>query len=210
MRVAFWQDRLVLSVAGLICFSLAVFLLLLPVYRSAQLRTRNDIVARSLTPVPADTSLLALVGKVDPRPGLSLALYYAPEKTQPTGIVSVHAVLGQDDMPNHWLVVFRYDITCAICRDVLAASVHSSGDLSVEHVYYLTEPLGGDGTPVPMDGFLNQFTGRPARTELVLNGNIDGVTGATKSSEGLVIGLNLARTWLLANVGQTCCRQERP
>lgn len=210
MRVALLQDRLILSIAGLVGLSLAVLLVLLPVYRGARLRARNELVSRSLAPVPEDTELLALVSRVDPRPGLFLQSYYVPEKTQPTGLASVYTVLGQSGTPRHWLVVFRYDIPCSVCRDVLAISLHSSGDLSVEQALFLTEPLGADGAPVPMASFLNQFIGRSSKVEFALATNIDGVTGATKSCEGMVWGVNTARAWLLAHVGQTCCRQDRP
>lgn len=210
MRVALWQDRTVLTVAGLVGLSLAALLILLPVYRGTRLRAHNELVARSLAPVPVDTELLALVSRVDPRSGLSLQPYFVPEKTQPTGLASVYAVLSQGGTPRHWLVVFRDDIPCSICRDVLAASLYTSGDLSVEQVFFLTEPLGADGTPVSMTGFLNQFVGRSPKVELALATNIDGVSGATKSCAGLVWGMNTARAWLLANVGRTCCRQDRP
>ena len=80
-----------------------------------------------------------------------------------------------------------------MCRDVLAGAVFAE-DGSVERVFVLDAwEVGGKAVdPTPL---LVQLRGREA---FKLGKNVDGISGATYSSAGLVQQLNHARQWIEA------------
>ena len=91
------------------------------------------------------------------------------------------------------LVIFRHDIACPVCRDVLAGAVFAEGG-TVKRVFVLDvwEVEGKAVDPTPL---LAQLRGREA---FKLGKNVDGISGATYSSAGLVRQLNHARQWIEA------------
>ena len=52
------------------------------------------------------------------------------------------------------------------------------------------------GERVDTARFLRQFAGRSVATELALESNVDGISGATFSAGGLVEQLNTAAAWV--------------
>lgn len=94
------------------------------------------------------------------------------------------------------LVLFRHDIACSVCRDVLAAALYD-GDSLVQ--IFLLDDWEVRGERVDTAQFLRQFAGRPLATELALEANVDGISGATFSTGGLVEQLNTAAAWVRAH-----------
>ena len=116
---------------------------------------------------------------------------YSPVREPRSGVVRSYRLRHGE--ATYRLVVFRHDIACPVCRDVLASAVFAE-DGSVERVFVLDawEVEGKVVDPTPL---LAQLCGREA---FKLGKNVDGISGATYSSAGLVQQLNHARQWIEA------------
>ncbi len=116
---------------------------------------------------------------------------YSPMREPRSGVVRSYRLRHKDT--TYRLVVFRHDIACVVCRDVLAGAVFAE-DGTVERVFVLDE-WEVEGKAVDPTPLLAQLRGRAAFT---LGENVDGISGATYSSTGLVRQLNHARQWIEA------------
>ena len=114
---------------------------------------------------------------------------YSPVRESRSGVVRSYQLRHKDT--TYRLVIFRHDITCAVCRDVLAGAVFAE-DGTVEHVFVLDE-WEVEGKAVDPTPLLAQLRGREM---FRLGENVDGISGATYSSTGLVRQLNHARQWI--------------
>jgi len=116
---------------------------------------------------------------------------YSPVREPRSGIVRSYRL--RHDEATYRLVIFRHDIACSVCRDVLAGAVFTE-DGTVERVFVFDE-WEVDGKAVDPMPLLAQLRGREI---FRLGENVDGISGATYSSAGLVQQLNHARQWLEA------------
>ena len=114
---------------------------------------------------------------------------YSPVRESRSGVVRSYRLHHAE--ATYRLVIFRHDIACAVCRDVLAGAVFAE-DGAVERVFVLDE-WEVEGKAVDPTPLLAQLHGRKA---FKLGENIDGISGATYSSTGLVQQLNHARQWI--------------
>lgn len=193
-----WKPPAICVPAGLIVLAIPVLMYLGAEYGETKVRLRNAAVARTLSPAPGEQGLLQLVQSVDPGAGFSLTCFYAPEKVRPTGIAGVYAVQQQAGV-RYWLAVFRYDIACGKCKDILAAALYAGEDLSLQQIFLLN-PWDIDGQPVDTGGFLKQFSGIGVQTELVVGGNVVALEESRQYTQGLVRELKEVREWLLGHV----------
>lgn len=116
---------------------------------------------------------------------------YSPVRESRSGIVRSYRLRHEE--ATYRLVVFRHDIVCSVCRDVLAGAVFAE-DGTVERVFVLDE-WEVEGKAVDPTPLLAQLRGREM---FRLGENVDGISGATYSSTGLVQQLNHARQWIEA------------
>lgn len=114
---------------------------------------------------------------------------YSPVREPRSGVVRSYRLRHAKE--TYRLVVFRHDIACPVCRDVLAGAVFAE-DGTVEHIFVLDE-WEVEGKAVDPTPLLAQLRGRAA---FRLGENVDGISGATYSSRGLVKQLNHARQWI--------------
>ena len=110
-----------------------------------------------------------------------------------TGLVSV-LELPATGTPEWRIVVVRHHILCSVCRDVYAAAVYRIVEDELARVVLL-DPWEMEGRTIAVDPFLSQFVGIPRDQRLTTGGNVDGLSGATKSVDGLVERLNEAGAW---------------
>lgn len=116
---------------------------------------------------------------------------YSPVREPRSGVVRSYRLHHGE--ATYRLVVFRHDIACVVCRDVLAGAVFAD-DGTVEHVFVLDE-WEVEGKAVDPTPLLVQLRGRET---FRLGENVDGISGATYSSTGLVKQLNYVRQWIEA------------
>ena len=114
---------------------------------------------------------------------------YSPVREPRSGVVRSYQLLHEE--ATYRLVVFRHDIACPVCRDMLAGAVFAE-DGAVERVFILNE-WEVEGKAVDPTPLLAQLRGREA---FKLGENVDGISGATYNSRGLVQQLNHARQWI--------------
>lgn len=114
---------------------------------------------------------------------------YSPVRESRSGVVRSYQLRYAEE--TYRLVILRHDIACAVCRDVLAGAVFAE-DGTVEYVFVLDE-WEVEGNAVDPTPLLAQLRGREM---FRLGENVDGISGATYSSTGLVRQLNRARQWI--------------
>lgn len=114
---------------------------------------------------------------------------YGPMREPRSGVVRSYRLRHGGD--TYRLVIFRHDIACSVCRDVLAGAVFAE-DGTVVRVFVLDE-WEVEGEAVDPTPLLVQLRGREI---FRLDENVDGISGATYSSTGLVQQLNHARQWI--------------
>lgn len=180
-----------------ICIFLGLILVLLPasvglfmVYSS----TVRSSAEEEMAPLPRPEELLARLREIDSGIEGTLELIHAPTPESRSGIVQVYTI-GQNPHPRYELVVFRHDIACMVCEDVVAVAVYSPIENKWVRVF-LARSWEAQGKEVDTEAFLTQFEGHPLDVPLVLGNNVDGITGATKSCRGLVEQLNRAAQWV--------------
>lgn len=113
---------------------------------------------------------------------------YSPVRESRSGVVRSYRLRHGE--ATYRLIIFRHDIACVVCRDVIAGAVFAE-DGTVERVFVLDE-WEVEGKAVDPTPLLVQLRGRET---FQLGENIDGISGATYSSTGLVQQLNHARQW---------------
>lgn len=116
---------------------------------------------------------------------------YSPVREPRSGVVRSYRLRHGEAI--YRLLVFRHDIACSVCRDILAGAVLAA-DGTVERVFILNE-WEVEGKVVDPTPLLAQLRGREM---FRLGENVDGISGATYSSTGLVHQLNHARQWIRA------------
>ena len=146
-------------------------------------------------PTPDQGRLLELVQqKVSIKAGAVLKPVYTVAPDPVTGITAVYDI-DHEGVPLYRMIVFRHDIACSTCRDVLAAGLYDIRADTLVQVLLL-DPWEVRGEPVETRSFLEQFVGESAQTTFHLGRDVDGISGATFSSTGLVERLNEAATWI--------------
>ncbi len=187
------KDPVTMALGVLLVVLLPTFLLLASRYPSLDERVQQ-LQPKPLVPVPSPEELLAHVRQVAADSVLYLQPIWAAAPEPTSGLVAAYQVV-RGDQAAYRLVLFRYDIACSVCRDVLAAALYDAeGDALVQVL--LLDDWEVRGERVDTVRFLRQFAGRPVATELVLESNIDGISGATFSAGGLVEQLNRAAAWV--------------
>ena len=172
---------------------LPTFFLLASRYQSIDERVRL-LQPKPFVPAPSSEDLLVQVSQVASDSTLQLQQVWAAEPEPTSGLVADYTVL-RGDQAVYRLVMFRYDIACSVCRDVLAAALYDAeGDALVQIL--LLDYWEVRGERVDTARFLRQFAGRSVATELALESNVDGISGATFSAGGLVEQLNTATAWV--------------
>ena len=125
---------------------------------------------------------------------VTLKPVYTATPEPATGIVTVYD-LEHEREELYRLIVFRHDIACSTCRDILAAGLYDiQADTLIQ--VFLLDPWEVREGPVDTRSFLEQFIGKPAQTVFQLGKGVDGITGATLSTIGLIAQLNEAATWI--------------
>ena len=184
--VAFWT---------LIAVSIPTIAELVHHYPSLDERIRD---ARPLAPLPLPSDLLDLAGVSHPDSGdLALRQTYKPEPQPRSGIAAAYAVLRADTLESH-LLVLRHDIACGKCRDLLVPARYNP-QLSLLQRVALIEPFETEHGPIDSEDFLAQLRDWSLDEAVGLGDDIDGISGATNSTTGLVEQLNAAASWLRAD-----------
>ncbi len=197
------KDPVTMAFGVLLVVLLPTFFLLASRYQSLD---EHELEPKPLVPVPSPEDLLAQVGQAVSDSTLQLQQVWtaAPEPT--SGLVAAYEVV-RGDQAAYRLVVFRYDIACGVCRDVLAAALYDAeGDALVQVL--LLDYWEVRGERVDTAQFLRQFAGRSVAEELALEANVDGISGATFSAGGLVEQLNTAAAWVREQPLETLANEE--
>ncbi len=92
------------------------------------------------------------------------------------------------------LVVLRHDIACVLCNDLLIAVLLDPGTRRI-HAVEAMVPWELKGEPLDAALFLAQLAGR-APVRMVAGRDLDGISGATLSVEGMLHELAALGTWL--------------
>ncbi len=106
-----------------------------------------------------------------------------------------YVIFGGQDDPIGYVYEIQEDLRCPVCNNVrLLVALDAAGE--IKEIQAL-EPLELSGDPMPVEdetGFFRQFTSdreeAPHEPSYVLGENVDGITGATKSSIHIVDALN--------------------
>ena len=187
------KDPVTLAFGVLLVVLVPTVFLLASRYQSLDERVRQ-LQPKPLVPVPAPENLLAQVSQVVADSTLQLQQVWVAEPDPTSGLVAYYTVV-RGGLLVYRLVVFRHDIACSVCRDVLAAALYDAeGDALVQIL--LLDDWEVCGERVNTARFLRQFAGRSVATELALESNVDGISGATFSAGGLVEQLNMAAMWV--------------
>lgn len=140
-------------------------------------------------PVPDIEQLAEQVAFLGDAQAMEWLPEYSPVRESRSGVVRSYRLRHGE--ATYRIVIFRHDIACLVCRDVLAGAVFAE-DGTVERVFVLDE-WEVEGKAVDPTPLLAQLRGRAA---FRLGENVDGISGATYSSTGLVQQLNHARQWI--------------
>ena len=187
------KDPVMIAFGVLLVVLLPTLLLLASRYPSLDERVQQ-LQPKPLVPAPSPDELLAQVRQVVSDSTLQLQPVWAAEPEPTSGLVADYNVV-HGDQTVYRLVLFRYDIACSVCRDVLAAALYDAeGDALVQVL--LLDYWEVRGERVDTVRFLRQFAGRPVAEELAIEANVDGISGATFSAGGLVEQLNTAAAWV--------------
>ena len=102
-----------------------------------------------------------------------------------------YVIFGGKDDPIGYVYELQEDLRCPVCNNVrLLVALNTAGQ--IREIQAL-EPLELSGDPMPVAEetmFFKQFTSDHGASSYVLGENIDGITGATKSSIHIVDALN--------------------
>ena len=190
------KDPVMLVYCSLILLSVPTLVELVHHYPSVDQRMRQ---ARGwMAPAPSVEPLLEQVQQVEPATiGMILHPIYIPDREPRTGLCVVYDV-KKGEQVTFRLLLFRHDIACGKCRDILAAALYKMQDNTWTHIL-LIEPWEVEAGVVDTEPFLAQFVGRRTEERLEVGENIDGLSGATASVKGLVEQLNEAAVWLNAH-----------
>ena len=187
------KDPVTLAFGVLLVALLPTVFLLASRYQSLNERVRQ-LQPKPLVPAPSPEDLLAHVSQVVSDSTLQLQPVWAAEPEPTSGLVAAYQVV-RGDQAVYRLVVFRHDIACSVCRDVLAAALYDAeGDALVQIL--LLDSWEVRGERVDTARFLRQFAGRSVAEKLAIEANVDGISGATFSAGGLVEQLNTAAAWM--------------
>ena len=187
------KDPVTLAFGVLLVALVPTFFLLASRYQSLDERVRQ-LQPKPFVPAPSLEALLEQVSQVVSDSTLQLQQAWAAEPEPASGLVADYNVV-RGDQTVYRLVIFRHDIACSVCRDVLAAALYDAeGDVLVQIL--LLDYWEIRGERVNTAPFLRQFVGRSVATELALESNVDGISGATFSAGGLVEQLNTAAAWV--------------
>ena len=194
-----------MALGVLLVVLLPTFFLLASRYQSLDERVQQ-LQPKPLVPAPSPEDLLAQVSQVVADSTLQLQQVWAAEPEPTSGLVAAYQVVRGDQVV-YRLVLFRHDIACSVCRDVLAAALYDAeGDALVQIL--LLDYWEVRGERVDTARFLRQFAGRPVAEELALEANVDGISGATFSAGGLVEQLNMAAAWVREQPLETPASEE--
>jgi len=185
------KDPVLLALGVLSVALLPVLFLLVGRYESLDERVRK-MQPQPVVPVPAPEALLSQVRQGVSDSTLQLQPVWAATPEPASGLVAAYQI-WRGDHAAYRLVVLRHDIACSVCRDVLAAALYDADALV--HIFLL-DAWEVRGERVDTAHFLRQFVGRSVATELALESNVDGLSGATFSTAGLVEQLNAAAAWV--------------
>ena len=183
---------------GLGVLLVPVIVLLAEQYPSYEERLRRTATPPQLAPIPELTDLQSDVDRAVPEAtGCVWQAVYVPEREPLTGIARVYDLRRDGEVAYRYLVL-RHDIACGTCRDLLFGLLHeTSSNLWKQILLY--EPLEGKTGIVDAVDFLAQFRDRPVGGRLVVGDTVDGLTGATRSVEGVVRRVGQAAEWLSAH-----------
>ena len=112
---------------------------------------------------------------------------FLPNRVPASGIIEV---LEYGKM---YVAILREDIACDVCRDLLVAVVFNPLTGEIQNIVPL-EPWELQGEPFDPHLILSRFERLEADNSYTLL-QVDGITGATKSVEALVRGLDLLYNW---------------
>ena len=200
------KDPVTLTFGVLLVALLPIFFLLASRYQSLDERVRQ-LQPKPFVPAPSLEALLEQVSQVVSDSPLQLQQVWAAEPEPTSGLVADYQVV-RGDQAVYRLVLFRHDIACSVCRDVLAAALYDAGGDALVQILLLDywEIRGERVNTAP---FLHQFVGRSVATELAIEFNVDGISGATFSAGGLVEQLNTAGAWVREHPLGTPASEER-
>ena len=102
-----------------------------------------------------------------------------------------YVIFGRQDDPIGYVYEIQEDLRCPVCNNVRLLVALDSAD-EIREIQAL-EPLELSGEPLPVEDetrFFAQFKSDLSVTSFVLGENVDGITGATKSSIHIVDSIN--------------------
>ena len=180
-------DPLLVGLVGLGLVLLPLIVWLAEAYPSYEERIRRAGGPRPIVPVPEEEMVKRQVRQEAPvTAGLSWRVVYAPDEAPRTGIVRGYD-LEEAGHPVYSLIVFRHDIACEICRDVVGGVLYEWATDSWVRVF-LFEPFERKGVVVDAGPFLSQFEGQPADRHFVLGDAVYLIDGRERI-ESEVVGM---------------------
>ena len=195
MAAAGLRDPLLRLYLALGVVLLPVVVLLAEAYPGYEERMRRAAGTPELEAIPADEVLQEQVVELVPdAAGCAWRLSYAPDEEPATGIARAYDLSEGPNLRYRFLVV-RHDIACGVCRDLLVGLLYDAVRDQWAGFVALA-PFERKAATMDPAAFLAQFVGKARGEEYVLGGNVDGITGATKSVKGFINRLREAEAWL--------------
>ena len=177
-----------LSLSGLVVLLAAVLVILLAAFFAA----RDRYFDSALPAVPSDRQVIDLLRQKAPSWRWERQLH-RPGPPPRSGVVRADLLRGETGEAG-LLVALRHDIACVLCNDLLVAVLLDPATRRI-HAVEAMVPWELKGEPLDAAPFLAQLTGRmPVR--MVAGRDLDGISGATLSVEGMLHELAAVGKWL--------------
>ena len=190
------KDPIITIFVGLSLFMVPMIVFLFDQYSPYQERLRQAALP-SFVPAPSPEMLLEHIKQAEPSVrGMEMEQVYTPNKEPRSGIIAVYNLVQRTSI-FYKLVLFRHDISCSTCKDILATALYDAKNNTLVWIL-LIESWEVRGEPVNAEPFLSQFIGQKSTAQFQIGKNVDGLTGATYSAVGLVSRLNEVAVWLAA------------
>ena len=177
-----------LSLTGLLVLLAAVLVILFEAFFAA----RDRYFDSALPAVPSDRHLIDLLRQKAPSWRWERQLH-RPGPPPRSGVVRADLLRGETGVAG-LLVALRHDIACVLCNDLLVAVLLDPGTRRIHRVEAMV-PWELKGEPLDAAPFLAKLAGR-APVRMVAGTDLDGISGATLSVEGMLHELAALGTWL--------------
>ncbi len=172
-------------------FSITTTPELIVVNESGRIRTRaSGMTAEQLDALfaAAERPLQSLTREEE---DIQLLYHYLPNAAsiKPISLADTTFYIGINDKDEKFFGrVIRKDIMCRVCSDVHAIALMNKD--GTYKSFHLVKPFELYGTPIDASDFLSQFVGQSYHQRFTAGENADIISGATKSCQKFIEGLN--------------------